>query len=62
MVYKDGFPTVEQNCILGAGAKLFGRIICGECSIIGANAVVTNGIVPYSLLKLASPKVIKIKK
>lgn len=46
----DGHPTVEDDVIISAGAKLFGPItISGRGSVIGANAVVLESIPPYSL-------------
>ena len=37
-------PTIENNVILGAGAKILGNIIIGEGSTIGANQVVTRSL------------------
>ena len=37
-------PTVENNVILGAGAKILGNITIGEGSTIGANQVVTRSL------------------
>ena len=37
-------PTVENNVILGAGAKVLGNITIGEGSTIGANQVVTRSL------------------
>jgi serine O-acetyltransferase len=38
-------PTIGNNCYIGPGAKLFGPIIIGDNTAIGANAVV-NGSFP----------------
>jgi len=35
-------PTVGDNCYIGPGAKLFGKITIGSDMVIGANAVVTK--------------------
>ncbi len=37
-------PTVENNVILGAGAKILGNVTIGEGSTIGANQVVTRSL------------------
>ncbi|WP_086476179.1 serine O-acetyltransferase [Arenibacter amylolyticus] len=41
---QDGFPTIGQNVVLGAGSKLLGNIIVGDNSIIGANVVLTRDL------------------
>ena len=41
-------PTIEDNVLIGAGAKILGNIVIGEGSKIGANAVVLHDIPPYS--------------
>ena len=37
-------PTVKNNVVIGAGAKILGNITIGENSKIGANAVVLRDI------------------
>ncbi len=37
-------PTIEDNVIIGAGAKILGPIKVGRASRIGANAVVTSNV------------------
>ncbi len=37
-------PTVEDNVIIGAGAKILGNIVIGRNSRIGANAVVVKDV------------------
>jgi serine O-acetyltransferase len=37
-------PTIEDGVVIGAGAKILGAITVGECSRIGANAVVVVDI------------------
>lgn len=39
-------PTVENNVVIGAGAKVLGDILIGESSRIGANAVVIKNVEP----------------
>jgi serine O-acetyltransferase len=39
-------PTIRRNVHIGTGAKVIGRVIIGEGSVIGANAVVTRDVAP----------------
>jgi serine O-acetyltransferase len=48
-VPEDGHPTIEDNVIIGTGAKILGPIIVGAGSAIGANAVVLESVPPNSL-------------
>lgn len=41
------YPTIGNDCILFAGAKLLGKVKIGESCIIGANAVVIKDIPDY---------------
>jgi serine O-acetyltransferase len=50
----DGFPTVEEDCIICTGAVLLGNIIIGKNTTIGANCVVTNNIAPNTIYKIPS--------
>lgn len=47
----DGFPYIETGVLLGAGAKLLGRLVVGAESIIGANAVISSDVPPGSVAK-----------
>lgn len=44
----DGHPTVEDDVIISAGAKLLGPIIIGRGAVIGANAVVLDSVPPFA--------------
>jgi serine O-acetyltransferase len=46
----DRHPTVEDDVIVGAGAKVLGNITIGKGSRIGANAVVVKPVPPYSVV------------
>jgi serine O-acetyltransferase len=39
-------PTVEDNVVVGSGAKLLGAIRVGRCSKVGANSVVIHDVPP----------------
>ena len=43
-------PTIKQNVIIGAGAKVLGNIIIGEGSKIGANSVIIKSAPPHSTI------------
>ncbi len=43
-------PTLEENVVVGAGAKILGAIIVGAGSRIGANAVVVKNVPPNSVV------------
>lgn len=57
-VYDDGtvvrgkkrHPTIENNVVVGAGARVLGPITIGADSIIGANTVVTKDVPPDSIV------------
>lgn len=53
-------PTVEDNVIIGAGAKILGPITIGRGAKIGANAVVLKDVPPYSTVVGIPGKVVKI--
>jgi len=41
-------PTLEDNVIIGAGAKILGPIIIGKGARVGGNAVVTRDVKPHT--------------
>ena len=41
-------PTIGNNVVVGAGAKVLGNIVVGDNSYIGANAVVIKDVPPNS--------------
>ena len=40
--FRDQAPIIGDNCYIGPGAKLFGKIYIGDDSVIAANAVVNK--------------------
>jgi serine acetyltransferase len=42
-------PILKEGVFVGAGAKILGHITIGEWSVIGANAVITIDLPPYSI-------------
>jgi len=41
-------PTIEDQVVLGAGAKILGNIVIGRASRVGANSVVVESVPPES--------------
>ncbi len=48
----DGFPTINEGCIICTGAALLGNITIGKNTTIGANCVVTHNIAPNQVYKI----------
>lgn len=44
---EDVAPVIEDDVVIGAGAKVLGAVRIGRGAIIGANAVVTRDVPPY---------------
>ncbi len=44
-----GYPHVEDDVIIGAGARILGPVRVGARSIVGANAVVVDDVPPDSI-------------
>src|SRR5262245_59117294 len=42
------YPVLEEGTYISAGAKVLGHIRIGAWSVIGANAVVTKDVPPFS--------------
>ena len=51
-------PTVEDNVIIGTGAKILGPITIGKGAKIGANSVVFQDVPPYSTAVGAPARII----
>ena len=54
-------PTIEDEVIIGGGAKVLGDITIGKGSKIGANSVVVKDVPPYSTVVGIPAKIIKRK-
>lgn len=48
----DGFPVIEENCVISTGAILLGNITIGKGTVIGANCVITNNVPSNSVCKI----------
>lgn len=49
-------PTIGNNVLIGAGAKILGNILIGDGSTIGANTVVTKDVPPGTVVIGATHK------
>lgn len=58
----DGFPKIEKNCIICAGATVIGKVTIGENTVIGANCVVDRNIPSNSVCKLPADHFVIINK
>lgn len=54
-------PTIGNNVVIGAGAKILGAIEIGDYVKVGANAVVLNSVPPYSTVTGVPGKVVKTR-
>lgn len=54
-------PTIGNNVIIGAGAKVIGAITVGDNSRIGSNAVVVKDVEPYNTMVGIPAKAVKQK-
>ncbi|MBI5031060.1 MAG: serine O-acetyltransferase [Chloroflexi bacterium] len=54
-------PTIEDNVVVGAGAKILGAITVGADSRIGANAVVNKPVPPDSVVVGVPGQIVKRK-
>ena len=51
---KKRLPTINDNVVIGAGAKVLGHILVGKNSKIGANSVVTKNV-PSNITVIGIP-------
>lgn len=53
-------PTVGENCVISAGAKVLGNITVGDGAKVGAGAVVLTDVPAYATVVGIPAKVVKI--
>ena len=58
MGFIGGAPTIGDNCYIGAGAKIVGKIHVGNNVKIGTNCVVFEDIPDNSTVVLSKPRII----
>jgi len=54
----DGAPTIGDNCLIGAGAKIIGGIHIGNNVKIGANCIVVTDIPDNATVVMDKPRII----
>lgn len=59
---KENASTIEDDVFIYPGAKIIGKITIGKGSKIGANCVEFCDILPYSIVKMYAPSIIKKEK
>lgn len=57
---KYEFPTIGDNCMIGAGAVIIGNVHLGNNVIVGVNAVVTKNFPDNCVIAGTPAKIIKI--
>ncbi len=58
---EDEVPTIGDNCFMGAGSKIFGKIIIGDNVTIAPNSVVTKDIPSNCIVSGIPAKIISNK-
>lgn len=53
-------PTVGENCVISAGAKILGNITVGDFAKVGAGAVVLKDVPPHATVVGVPGRVVKI--
>ena len=53
-------PTVGENCVISAGAKVLGNITIGDFAKIGAGAVVLKDVPPHATVVGVPARVVRI--
>lgn len=55
---RGGAPTIDNNCLIGAGAKIIGNVHVGNNVRIGANAIVVDDVPDNCTVVMNKPRVI----
>lgn len=53
-------PTVGENCVISAGAKVLGNITVGDYAKVGAGAVVLKDVPPHATVVGVPARVVRI--
>ncbi len=54
-------PTVGENCVISAGAKVLGDITIGDCAKVGAGAVVLRDVPAHATVVGVPARVVRIR-
>jgi serine O-acetyltransferase len=55
---KSGSPLIGDNCFIGAGAKIIGKVCIGKNVKVGANAVIVEDVPDNATVVMHKPRVI----
>ena len=58
IILGGGAPTIGNNCLIGAGAKIIGNVHVGNNVRIGANAIVVDDVPDNCTVVMNKPRVI----
>lgn len=58
----NGFPRIEDDVVVGCGARILGPIVVGEGAVIGANAVVLHDVPKGAVVAGIPAHVVGIRK
>jgi len=58
-IFSEGKIEIGDDCFVGVGAVIMGGVKIGKHAVIGANAVVTKDVPPFSVAVGSPAKVIK---
>lgn len=58
-IFSEGKINIEDDCFIGAGVAIMGGVTIGRHAVIGANAVVTHNIPPFTVAAGVPAKIIK---
>lgn len=53
-------PTVGENCVISAGAKILGNITIGDYAKVGAGAVVLKNVPPHATVVGVPARIVRI--
>jgi serine O-acetyltransferase len=56
----NGYPVIEDDVVVGCGARILGPIRVGEGAVIGANAVVLHDV-PAGAVATGVPAIVRVR-